>query len=158
MGNRLALISIIFSLLYAGTVFNFYNLQIQKGNYYLTRAESQRILSGELEPERGSIFFTDAGQNLVPAAIKRYQPVIYAVPKEIADCAEAAAAIAPILGQSAEEIARKINRPELSYQILEKKATDEQARRTETLGLRGVYVGEEAVRFYPNGSDRKSVV
>ena len=152
MGNRLALISIIFSLLYAGTAFNFYNLQIQKGNYYLTRAESQRVLSGELEPERGSIFFTDAGQNLVPAAIKRYQPVIYAVPKEIADCAEAAAAIAPILGQPAEEIARKINRPELSYQILEKKATDEQVRRTEALGLRGVYVGEEAVRFYPNDS------
>jgi cell division protein FtsI/penicillin-binding protein 2 len=153
MGNsRLVLITSVFALLYAAAAFNFYNLQIRKGNYYSIRAESQHFLAGDLDPERGDIFFSDEDSAAVPAAIKNYQPVIYAAPKSIADYLETANLLAPILGQSEEELAVRLNQPDAAYLILEKKPSEEQIGKIEELGLDGIYVDEEAIRFYPNGS------
>src|SRR3989344_8807117 len=124
---------------YAALISNVYNLQVNKGSYYLARAASQSRVADFLAAQRGSIYFTDKNDNLVPAAINREYPVIFAVPKEIADPDEAAQSLASILGTTATKVKTLLDKPNDLYELLVEKATDEQVGQIKTLGLKGVY-------------------
>jgi len=151
MGFRFSVILAVFTLLYAGLALNFYNLQIKKGSYYSARAESQHRLAGELEPERGNIFFTDKDKKAVPVAIKKYYPFVFAVPKEINDAESVSFKIAPILGLNEAELFGKLSLKNSAYQSLKKRIFEETADKIRELSLKGIYVGREPCRFYPNG-------
>ena len=152
MGVRFSIICLILILLYAGLTVNFYSLQIEKGGQYSARAESQYRAAGEFEPERGNIFFTDKNNTAVPAAIKKYYPQIFAVPKEIDYPELIADRLAPLLEMTVEEILERISSEESYYRLLKKKSPLELAGQIQSLNLTGIYVRPEPYRFYPHNS------
>jgi cell division protein FtsI/penicillin-binding protein 2 len=152
MGVRFVLIILVFSAAYMGLGFHFYNLQIENGEQYLAKAESLRAGADLVEPERGSIFFTDKNGNLMPAAIKKEYENITAVPKKISDPETTAEILAPILGLKQSDLLSKLDRPESSYAMIQKKVSEAIAKEIKNLGIEGIQVEKEDTRFYPYGT------
>jgi len=157
---RIKSLIFVFGILYFVLIFNIYNLQIQKGIYYLTRAETQEQASGVLEAPRGNIYFVDRNNNLIPAALNKEYPMIYAVPKEIQknnndydndNIRNYAEKLAPILNLSVEELEKKLTKKNDLYELLVEKASSEQIKQIENLNLKGIYVSSHLLRFYPFG-------
>jgi len=136
---------------YSVLIFNIYNLQIKKGLYYSARAQSQYQLAGFLEPHRGTIYFGDKNDNLIPAAINKSYDTIFAVPKEIQDLDKAVENLAPILNIDQAELRKKLSKNNL-YEPVVKKADPEQVAKISELKIKGVYVDEQDWRYYPFSS------
>lgn len=149
MGVRFAIIILIFSLIYAGLGFKFYNLQIENGRQYLAKAEDLKAGADLIEPERGGIFFTDKNGNSMPAAIKKEYKNIVAVPKDIADSKEAAEILAPILSIDKDALLKKLDNPQSQYEMLAKRVSDEVAKEIQDIGLDGIRIEKVDARFYP---------
>ena len=137
---------------YGALVFNIYGLQIQRGVYFSARAKAQAGGGNVLSPVRGTIFFQDKNGNKIPVAFNREFPMIFAVPKDIEDSAEASAAIAEALGLEATEIKPRLEKANDEYELLVPKATADQVAKIRALALKGVYVASDYFRFYPFGS------
>lgn len=133
-------------------IYNLYNIQVEKGSYYTARAESQYQLAGFLEPHRGIIYLTDKDQSLIPAALNKSYPVIFAVPKEIEDIPETANTLAPILKISETEIQNLLTNKKSLYRLLKKKANEAEVKSIEEAQLSGIYVDRQEIRFYPFAS------
>ena len=136
-------------LAYFALIFNIYNLQLEKGNYFSARAETQDRLSGFLEPRRGDIYFIDKDGVLIPVAMNKSYPVIFAVPKEISDPQETAQVISSVLGLDNKKIAQSFGKANDEYELLVSKAVSEQVSAIKNLALEGIYVDEKESRFYP---------
>lgn len=147
-----ALIS-FFGILFFALIFNIYNLQIRKSDYYLTKVESQERASGIFEAPRGNIYFIDRNNNLIPAALNKEYPTIFAVPVEAQKDADLtqnyAEKLAPILNLSVEELEKKLNKKGDQYELLAEKANSEQINQIKDLNLKGIYVDSHFLRFYP---------
>ncbi|MBI2025052.1 MAG: penicillin-binding protein 2 [Candidatus Harrisonbacteria bacterium] len=148
---RIWLITAIFVFGYTALVVNIYNLQIKRGGYYLARAESQSRNLDYFNSLRGNVYFKDRNNNLIPAAINKEYSVIYGVPKEITDPAEAAALLSPILKQPVDQIEAKFIKPDDLYELLLAKASSEEVAAVQNLNLPGVYIDNQRFRFYPFG-------
>lgn len=151
MVSRLTLLSIAFVAGYFALIFNLYNVQLNKGQYYLVRAESQYAASSLLNAERGVIYFTDKNGNLLPGVTNKDFPQIYAVPKAIDDPEEVSHQLAPILNEPQPDILKKLSKTDDKYELLLKKAGLEVASKIESAELKGVYVESVPERFYPFG-------
>lgn len=128
--------------------FYIYRLQVEKNNYYTAKAEAQRKIAGVANRHRGAIYFTDKNGNAIPAAVNKFHPIIFAVPKEIEDVEEAAGFLASILKLDMDRL-RIILKKNSLYELLTRQPTPEQVIQIQDLSLTGVYVDEEEVRFYP---------
>jgi len=122
-------------------------LQIVQGSHYRTLALEQRYRAENLVPERGGIY----DRNDVPLVVTVQGNGVYAVPAAIDDPARAAAALAPILGQPAAELERRL-RQEAPSVWLAVRVAPEAAAAVEQLGLSGVYVAQRPQRDYPHGT------
>lgn len=153
---RINVIAAFFLLLFGGLVFRLYGLQVKHGTYYLTRAESQAAAQTYDELNRGSIYFTDKYGNLVPAAMNKDYPTIFAVPIEMqksGDINEYAAQLHEIFPDiPIAELQSKFSNAKSMYYLLAKKASDEQVSRVKQAGIKGVYVEYRKMRFYPFGA------
>ncbi|MDP3999122.1 MAG: penicillin-binding protein 2 [bacterium] len=149
MKFRLLFLLTFFLLLYSALIFNTYKLQILKGDYFTARAASQSRLAGFMDSVRGSIFFTDRNGNPVPAAINKEYPVIYAVPKEIADPAMVAGKLAEVLGLNQPQLLISLSKPSDPFEPILKKATAAQVAAVRGENLPGIYIDQERFRFYP---------
>lgn len=151
MASRFFAIIIFFSFLYGLLGFKIYNLQIQKSTYYIQKAQARNEALKEQIIRRGQIFFTDRNQNLIPASLNRDFPIIYAVPKEIADAEieKTAEILSPTVNISVEELKRIFNDRNSLYKLLVSKAGDTQIKQIKELKLAGVYIDYAQYRFYP---------
>ncbi|TSC88866.1 MAG: stage V sporulation protein D (sporulation-specific penicillin-binding protein) [Parcubacteria group bacterium Gr01-1014_3] len=134
---------------YSALAFNMYDLQIDKTGYYLAKAAARGNLGSILNPERRGIYFTDRNGNEIPVALNKEYPVIYGVPIEIDDAAEAATALSPVLGIEVGKLQTILSKPNSQYALLEAKATDTQVEKIKELGIRGIHIESEMFRFYP---------
>ena len=71
---------------------------------------------------RGTIYFTNPDGSTLPVAVDKDFPTIYAVPTAIADAAEEANVLAPVLGESVDELQALFSKPKDSYELLVNKA------------------------------------
>ena len=149
MTFRLA--TIVFSVIfvYSALIFNIYYLQIEKGQDYINKAKVQAGSAGLLQARRGNIYFTDKNHNLIPAAINKDYPVIYAVPKEIKDKESVAGIISQILGLEKDKLIFKLSKPNDLYELLLAKASPEQVQAIQEAKIAGVYIDDKNFRFYP---------
>ncbi|MDP2695722.1 MAG: penicillin-binding protein 2 [bacterium] len=134
---------------YGALVSNLYNLQLTNSSYYSAKAESQDRSAGFLQAERGDIYFVDKNDNLIPAAINKDYPNIYAVPEEIVDLATTSLMLSEILELDEEEIRNKLNKPGDLYELLVAKASAEQVDRVVAADIDGIYLDRQEFRFYP---------
>ncbi len=152
MVSRLSLLILFFFLGYSALIFNIYNLQLNKGQYYLAQARSQYAASDNLSAERGAIYFTDRNGNRLPAVTNKPFPQIYAVPKAIEDPQETAHLLSGLLAKPAAALIRQFSKPNDTYELLVKKADRSVADQVQELKPKGIYVEDVPQRFYPFGT------
>ena len=139
-----------FACLYSLLIFHVYDLQIVKGSYYAARAISRTRMSGYLMPQRGGIYFSDKNGNSIPAAITKAYPVIFAVPKDVKDPELMTAELSGILNIKNDKLFSMLNKgSEDEYELLVKKASNDQVNKIKELKPPGIYIEEENFRFYP---------
>ncbi|MEK7549258.1 MAG: penicillin-binding protein 2 [Patescibacteria group bacterium] len=152
---RFFIIIFPFVIAYFFLITNLYNIQLNKSDYYLARAAFQLNAAGNLEPNRGNIYFTDKNNNLIQAVLNKNYDMIFAVPKEIqqgSEGPEGLEKLALIVNLSVEEIGKKLNKKNDLYELLVQKAAPEQVKQIQELisrGFKGVYVTKQKLRFYP---------
>ena len=144
----LALITLFF-LSYGVLGYNLYHHQILKRDYYFEKAEARNDFQKELELRRGQIFFTDRNGNSTAVAQNRDYSAVFASPGEIEDAASAAAFLSPIVGKNEEKLAAAFQNKENFFYPLIDKASEEQIKAVEDLGLKGIHVNDRQYRFYP---------
>lgn len=154
---RINLLIAIFGVLYSVLFFNLYGVQIKKGDYYLNRSEFQQLAAGVLEAERGNIYFVDKNDNLIPAALNKDYAIVYAVPKEIQNNASGSEALirnrveklSAALNLPLEETEKKLTKADDLYELLVQKVTPDQIQKIKGSDIKGVYVKNRPLRFYP---------
>ncbi|KZZ82948.1 MULTISPECIES: stage V sporulation protein D [Bacillaceae] len=102
------------------------------------------------EPERGEIL----DRNGVKLATNISAPTVYAVPRQVENPAEAAEKLAPVLNMTAKKAYDFLTKNEMIVTLKPegRKISHEKAGEVRALGIKGVYIGEDSKRYYPNGS------
>ncbi len=148
MKFRYTILVIFFALVYGGLIFRLYNLQLEQGSGYLRRVEAQGRIN-QSDFTRGTISFTDRYQTLIPVAVNKEFPIIYAVPKEISEPEKTAEILAPVIGLSKEKLSSLFSNPGSLYKLLLEKASNEQVQAIQSLNLKGIYIEAQNFRYYP---------
>ncbi len=124
-------------------------LQVMQHADLVARAERQQISTVPAPAKRGEIF--DRNGRLLAYSVEA--DTIYAVPTEIEDAANAAAALCDALGDCTKKMRDEL-RERLStkrpFVFVRRRATPMQAKRVAALQLEGVAFRKESKRFYPN--------
>ena len=76
---RITSLFFIFGILCLSLIFNIYRLQIEKGDFYLARAEFLRRLAAFFK-RREALSILQTGNNFDKSAFRKNYPVIFAVP------------------------------------------------------------------------------
>ncbi|MBI4123206.1 MAG: penicillin-binding protein 2 [Parcubacteria group bacterium] len=127
-------------------------LQILNQGFYKALAQGQQNLSSLAKGERGQIFVKDKEGALYQLATIRKIPFVFISPVEIEDREQAALLLSSTLLIPESEIIKKMDEEESLYELILKNVSSEQAQSITKARVKGVYVGEDAVRFYPQGS------
>ena len=127
-------------------------LQIVNQGFYKALAQGQQNLSSLAKGERGQIFTKDRDGTLYTLASSRKIPFIFVSPVEIEDKKQAAQQLSSLLSIPESKIAEKMNEEGSLYELIQKDVSSEQADLVAKAKIKGIYVGEDAVRFYPQGS------
>lgn len=138
-----ALLALVLLLLMAIGVRLTY-VQGMRADEYAATARAQRVRKIELPPTRGTIF----DRNRRELAISVPARTIYANPRQIADPAATARALAPVLNLPEATLDGKL-REERGFVYLARKVSLETGDRVGDLRLPGVGVLDEAKRDYP---------
>jgi cell division protein FtsI (penicillin-binding protein 3) len=128
-------------------------LQLVGGERYVELGNAQRIRLAGIPAPRGSLFDRD-GFDLALSAPQR---TVWADPAAVTNPANAAAALAPLLGLDPavlEETLRRASR----FEYLARLVPDDIANRVKALGLDGIYLIEEHRRFNPAGDVARSIL
>ena len=149
MGFRFSIIILILFLIYGIVIFNFYQLQIVKGGYYLAKASSQLSLSSQYLANRGIIYGTDKNGNYIALAINQNSPIIYANPSQITDATTVANAIASILNKSPQSLINGLSQKNQTYFLISKDPSSDEVSKIANLNFKGIIISYLPTRFYP---------
>jgi cell division protein FtsI/penicillin-binding protein 2 len=149
MKNRTLPLIIGIIAAYAFLLFRVSELQLEKNGYYTARAAGEQSASASAAMGRGAIYLTNTDGSTLPVAIDQDFPTIYAVPTAVADAAEAANTLAPILNMPVATLQAILSRPRDNYELLIPKANSSTASEVAALNLPGIYVNNEPARYYP---------
>ena len=140
-----------FAIWIAGIEARLVHLQVVERNFLAERARDQHQRVIELHPKRGEI--VDRHGRVLAYSVDA--DTIYAVPAEVENPAEAAAALCGALDDCAREqlgsIAERLGRRN-AFAYVKRRVTPDEARRVAELGLSGVGFLTENRRYYPNGT------
>ena len=152
MAVRVTVLIAFFGLLYSALIFKLYVLQVNEGDKYQAKASS--TLEQSLKPVRGNIYFTDKTGNAIPVAINKDYPSIYVVPKDVKDDQKAGLAelLSSVSGKALADLETILNKKNDPYELIVKKATDEEVGKVKSAGLGGANIGYNSARFYPLGT------
>ncbi|MEK7651524.1 MAG: penicillin-binding protein 2 [Patescibacteria group bacterium] len=149
MGVRFLLLTLIFGVLFGLLGFHLYTLQIQQSDYYFNKVQARSEALAQLQMRRGQIFFTDRADTRITVAFNKDYPIIYGVPKEVADSKKTAEALSPILNLPAELLKGYLSDSKSLFRMIAEKATPEQLDVIGKLNLQGIYEDTKQYRFYP---------
>lgn len=125
-------------------------LQIVDHGFYEALASGQHDLFTQLFPERGDILLKDRFEDkYYPAATNQQLTLIYADTRTVEDPAKTAAALAPLLNRTPEELLPILSKPDDPYEPLLHYASDAVADQVRALQLPGIGFAPEKARVYP---------
>ncbi|MBI2642146.1 MAG: penicillin-binding protein 2, partial [Candidatus Wildermuthbacteria bacterium] len=129
-------------------------LQVVRGGFYKALAQGQQGPSLVEKGERGKIFARDKNGSLVLLAANQKMPYAFVSPVEIEKDNEESVAetLASILGMEKAGIFSRVQNKESFFEVIKKKITDEEAKRIVEKDMKGMHVGFEILRVYPQGS------
>ncbi|HHH12582.1 MAG TPA: hypothetical protein ENJ77_01750, partial [Candidatus Moranbacteria bacterium] len=130
-------------------------LQVKDGPLWRERAERQYMISAELPPERGEIFFSGR-DGIYPAAVNKDYLLLYIVPREIKEeqREEVVRFLRDLLGEKFDEekLRAKLARSDDPYEIVARKLDVSLEEKVREQAPPGVYTQREKYRFYPAGA------
>jgi stage V sporulation protein D (sporulation-specific penicillin-binding protein) len=136
---------LIFFLIFGGLlVGRLFYIQIIKGDFNKAMAQGQQSLKKQVIGERGEVFFKDGE----PLAVNIDWPFIFVSPIEIKEKETTALKLAENLSLEEALILEKLNKNSL-YETIKKRASDQEIKKMQEIGLEGVYFGKESGRYYP---------
>jgi len=142
--------NIVFTLIFffgLGIVTRLFFIQVQQADFFKALAQGLYSLEGSVWQERGEIFF----QGGEPLAINMERPLVFASPQEVEDKEETAEVLASILSLDKDFLLAKLQKENLYnlYEPLKKKLTEEEIEKINNLKIKGIYLGKEKGRYYP---------
>ncbi|MGD7008521.1 stage V sporulation protein D [Metabacillus sp. 84] len=148
--KRLAAVFLIGVLVFAVIDVRLGYVQFVLGNKLTAGAKDLWSRNLPFEPERGEILDRN-GEKL---ATNISAPTVYAVPRQVENPAEAASKLAPVLNMTTKKAYDFLTMNEMIVTLKPegRKISHEKAGEVRALGLKGVYIGEDSKRYYPNGS------
>jgi cell division protein FtsI (penicillin-binding protein 3) len=145
----LAVVFVLFGALAARTAY----LQAVDPDQYVALSAEQTLRTQTLAAERGAIY-DRRGYEL---ALSVPRTTIYTDPEFVTDPDDAAAALAPVLGVTEDELAERLG-ADNRFGYLARQVTDDVADEVAALELDGVYLIEEPHRYAPSGDLAQSLV
>jgi cell division protein FtsI (penicillin-binding protein 3) len=147
--SRLLAAAGVLMLWVAGIEARLFVLQVIQHDELAARAERQQMSTVPAPAKRGEIF--DRHGRLLAYSVDA--DTIYAVPTEISDPAQTAAALCEALDdctrKSREELTERLSQ-QRAFVFVKRRATPLQAKRVAALDLDGIGFRKESRRFYPN--------
>jgi len=141
---RVNFILIILILFGAALIGRLFYLQINKSDFYKALAQGFYSTDSYFIGERGRIFF----RNGEPLAVNIDRPFVFASPLEIEEKEKTAQKLSQALLLDEGVVLEKLQRESLHVPI-KRRLTDEEIEKINSLGLRGIYLGREKGRYYP---------
>jgi cell division protein FtsI/penicillin-binding protein 2 len=133
-------------------ILRLFNLQVLNHNYYQEVASGQHGYEKTILPKRGDIYLSRTNEDPLLVSTNITKSIVYAVPKEISDPAQVAAKLGPLLDMSGTDIINRLASGNPNYLVLKKQLNDETADQIQALGLAGINLEKEVLRFYPEGN------
>lgn len=155
MQSRFRVAGIIVVVLMGLILARMFDKQVLQNDKYVALAEEQQRFEKVEIAQRGEIYAHDAIEetgSLYPLAfdVKKYQ--ILAVPKQINDKRKAADEIAPIIGDSSDDIYNKINNEKLYIPPLKTGLDFDLSQQVKSKKLSGILIIPENSRYYPENN------
>src|SRR4030042_743716 len=141
---RINFIVVIFFVFGAALVARLFYIQVIKGDYYKALAQGMFNVEEQIIGERGEVYF----KNGEPLAINMDWPLVFASPSEISDKQGTAEKLALALFLDKDALLQKLEKDNV-YEVIKKKITDEESQKVKDLDLKGIYLGRETGRYYP---------
>lgn len=126
-------------------------LQIVKHDYYHQQALADQLKQYSIAAPRGIIEAHDGSQT-VPIVLNETLYTLYADPTFVKDAAGDAAKIAQVTGGNAGNYKSLLQTKNTRYVVLEKRLSEAQKNKVETLKLPGVGTQAQNYRSYPQGT------
>ena len=131
-----------------------FSLQIIQGNYYKAQATGQQNYIFEEEGKRGYVFFKE-GEIL---ALTKDTPYIFVSSEEIVDKEKTAEILSDLINIKKEDLVKKMSIKGSYYQVILREVEDELAKEIKDLKLKGVYIGYDKKRYYPNEEMASNII
>lgn len=130
-----------------------YDVSIAKHDYYSVKAASQYDAHQAAEP-RGVISFSSKTNYLIPAAVNKEIPYIYAAPAEVTveHKKDFVDAVETILHRSSGEATALLDDSHSFFNILEESPSPELVAQVQNANVQGLHVGNRLMRYYPNNT------
>jgi len=145
---RLNLLLLLFFFLGAAIIGRLIFIQIIRKDFYKALAFGQQQFSVQVQQKRGEIFIKN-GKDQLPLAVNKTWPFCYIVPREIKESEKVAKILSNILNINENEILEKINNKDSLFAQIKSKLTPTEVTELKKINLRGIYLGEEILRYYP---------
>ena len=150
---RVAFPFVLFLVLGLGLIGRLYVLQVVGYDGYAEAAERTAVIREDLVPQRGEIFLKDKDGAIVPLAINKKLPLVYAIPKKLHEEGEVddelIDAVAEALSLDRDDVEARLTKEDDPYEPLKKRATEEEIEQLEVLDRDGIAVQYYWDRFYP---------
>ena len=143
--SRALVFAACLALAFLGLLGRLTYLQILKHDEYSRLAESQHAKTVPLRPKRGPIL-DRSGQAL---AVSSRADTLYVTPAKVEDAGRLAARLAPILGEPARDLARKLTASK-KFAPVRRRLTPDMARAVRELRDPSLTLVEDSLRLYPN--------
>ena len=150
--TRFWLICLFFLFWACAISLRLFMLQIVRHKEYAERAQKQQQRTFEVAPRRGVLY----DRNLHELAMTVQADSIYADPSQIADKAEAARELAPLVhidpedAQTSEEQIFNRLKNGHNFAWIARRVSSDSSAKVRALNLKGVYYQKEFERFYPD--------
>ncbi|WP_042349029.1 stage V sporulation protein D [Bacillus massiliigorillae] len=123
-------------------------VQLYLGNTLTGKAKDSWSRDIPFEPKRGEI----VDRNGVALATNLSAPTVYVVPRQVENANETAAKLANVLDASVDKVYKEITKNQVYVRLSEgTKISHEKAKEIEAFSLKGVFIAEDSVRYYPFG-------
>lgn len=125
-------------------------VQVVRHNHYQALAQGQQKMFTEVKGERGDILLKVSSPSTPHIlASNRTSYFCFFSPEEIKDKEGTAQSVSDVLGLEKDFILEQAFKENL-YQVIKKDLTEEEINSLIKLKIKGVYIGEENKRYYPN--------
>lgn len=150
LNKRIFLLMAGVSLSILFLVFRLFNLQIINHDFYLALADNQHGTEKTILPKRGDIYLSAKnGESPKLVATNVDKNLVFAVAKDIESLEATAQMLSPILKIPAKDLKTRMESGNQNYLPLKKQLTEEESTQIKELGIKGIYLAAEDVRYYP---------